>query len=203
MRTNLRAFAKSGFLLLALSSIVSNGNLGAASRPQSSPADAAGEERYRHFALLHEGDTQRGKDLFASEQKVGCSKCHTVDGTAGKAGPDLLAIGDKFGRRELIDSILMPSAIIAVGYSMATVETKSGEEYTGIVKEATDDWLELMGIDARRVRIATRDIEKRLTSEISLMPQGLQAGLSLEEFTDLIEYLVSLKQPENTTMLHQ
>src|SRR5205085_11572979 len=39
------------------------------------------------------------------------------------------------------------------------------------------------------------------TSEVSLMPEGLQNALSLEEFCDLIEYLVSLKQPQNTRML--
>ena len=30
------------------------------------------------------------------------------------------------------------------------------------------------------------------------MPEGIQAGLSLQEFTDLIEYLTTLQQPEST-----
>ena len=73
-------------------------------RGQSSGRVEAKNEDYLRFGLLHEGDAIRGKELFANEQKVACSRCHTVDGTAGKAGPDLFAIGDKFGRREIIGS---------------------------------------------------------------------------------------------------
>jgi putative heme-binding domain-containing protein len=163
-------------------------------RPQAKPL-----QEYRRFALLHEGDPLRGRDLFANEQKLACSKCHTVDGSAGKAGPDLFAVGDKFGRGEIIDSILAPSQIIAEGYAAITVETKSGEEYTGIIKQATESWIEIMGADARLVRIPNAEIARRIVSEISLMPDGLQAGLALEEFTDLIEYLVGLKQPANAS----
>jgi putative heme-binding domain-containing protein len=158
-------------------------------------------EEYRHFALLHEGDPFRGKALFADDQKTLCSKCHTVDGSARKAGPDLFAVGDKFGRGDIIASVLRPSETIAVGYNTTTVETKSGEEYSGIIKQATDEWIELMGADGNARRITTEEISERQTSEVSLMPEGLQAGLTLQGFTDLIEYLVSLKQAASTAML--
>jgi len=46
-----------------------------------------------------------------------------------KAGPDLFAVGDKFGRRDLVDAVLMPSATIAPGYGTVVVETKAGTEY--------------------------------------------------------------------------
>ncbi len=93
--------------------------------------------------------------------------------------------------------MLAPSGTIATGYSTTTVETKSGEEYTGIIKQVTDGWIELMGVNAKPLRIATADIREQHTSEVSLMPEGLEAGLTPEEFTDLIEYLVGLKQPES------
>jgi putative heme-binding domain-containing protein len=158
-------------------------------------------QEYRRFALLHEGSPARGKQLFNDEQKLACAKCHTVDGTAGRAGPDLFAIGDKFGRGEIIDSILSPSQTIAEGYAATTIETKAGDVYTGIIKRATDDWLELMGGDARLVRIETKEVARRFNTEISLMPEGLATGLSLQEFTDLIEYLVSLKQPQSASLV--
>jgi putative heme-binding domain-containing protein len=157
-------------------------------------------EEYRRFALVHEGDLQHGKLIFA-EQRIACSKCHSVDGSASKAGPDLFAAGDKFGRGDIIDAVLKPSASIAVGYNTTSVETKSSDEVSGIIKQATTDWMELMGADGKLVRIATAEIARQFTSEVSLMPEGLQAGLSLQEFTDLIEYLVSLKQPESSVML--
>jgi len=144
-----------------------------------------------------DGSASRGRDIFGDEQRAACIKCHTVDGSSGRAGPDLFAIGDKFPRRELIQSILEPSAGIAVGYATTTIETKSGEQHDGVVKQVTDSWVELMGADGRRQRVATADIATQRTSAISLMPEGLHAGLSVEEFSDLIEYLTSLKQPEN------
>src|SRR6266480_1350901 len=82
---------------------------------------------YRSFAMAHQGDVERGRKLFLEDQRLACGKCHTTNGKGGKAGPDLFAIGDKFGRRDLIDSVLSPSTTIAVGYSTTVVKTKSGE----------------------------------------------------------------------------
>src|ERR1041385_3976467 len=162
------------------------------------PAGTPGLDAYRKHALTHEGDVARGARLFADEQRLACAKCHSVDGRAGKAGPDLFAVGDKFGRRDLVDAVLLPSATIAPGYGTVIVETKAGVEYQGVLKQATDAGVQLMGADGKLVAIATADIKEQRGSTVSLMPEGLQAGLSLQEFTDLTEYLATLQQPEST-----
>ncbi len=153
---------------------------------------------YRRFALAQEADATRGQALFFDEARLACSKCHTVDGKSGKAGPDLFAIGDKFARPDLIEAILLPSASIAVGYTTTIVTTQSGEEHSGILQQLNDAGLDLMGADGKVVHLAKPDIREQKPSTLSLMPEGLQAGLSLQEFNDLIEYLVALRQPENT-----
>jgi putative heme-binding domain-containing protein len=170
------------------------GLLDAAPAPTRNPS----VDTYRKYAQTHEGDVARGASLFAEEQRLACSKCHSVDGSAGKAGPDLLAVGDKFGRRDLVDEVLMPSATISPGYGTVIVETKDGEEYHGILKQATDAGVVLMGADGKLQSIGKADIREQRGSTLSLMPEGLQAGLSLQEFTDLIEYLAALRQPEST-----
>ena len=162
------------------------------------PAGSPGLDAYRKYATTHEGDVARGAKLFADEQRLACSKCHSVDGRASKAGPDLFAVGDKFGRRDLVDEVLMPSATISPGYGTLIVRTKSGEEYQGILKQATGAGVQLMNADGRAVSIARADILEQRGSTLSLMPEGLQAGLSLQEFTDLTEYLTTLQQPEST-----
>jgi putative heme-binding domain-containing protein len=164
--------------------------------------NASNLDSYRKYALTHDGDAARGASLFADEQKLGCSKCHSIDGHAAKAGPDLFAVGDKFGRRDIVDAILTPSATISVGYGTVIVETKQGAEYQGILKQSNDTGVQLMGADGKLVSIATGDIKAQRGSTISLMPEGLQAGLSEREFTDLIEYLTSLQQPESTLASH-
>lgn len=152
---------------------------------------------YVDFAMRDDGNAARGKQLFADEQRTACAKCHSIDGTSSKAGPDLAFVGDKFPRRELIQAVLEPSAAIAVGYGTTIVETKSGDELQGIIKQATDSWIELMQADGNPVRVLTANIKEQRGSTVSLMPEGLEAGMSVSEFADLIEYLVSLKQPES------
>src|SRR5687768_7220417 len=90
---------------------------------------------YRDVAHRHDGDAVRGREVVFSEEKGSCARCHSVDGSAVKAGPDLFGAGDKFPRREVINAILEPSANIAVGYGVTLIETKSGEEYVGILRQ--------------------------------------------------------------------
>lgn len=92
----------------------------------------------------------------------------------------------------------MPSATIAPGYGAMVVETQSGEEFQGILKRANDSVVELMGADGKLVSVSTADIKRKQGSSVSLMPEGLQAGLTPQEFTDLVEYLTTLRQPEST-----
>lgn len=160
-------------------------------------AQAADAAAYRNHALTRNGDVERGRRLFAADPRLNCANCHSVDGTASKAGPDLCSAGDAFGRRDLIQAILQPSATISPGYGLMTVETRDGRTLQGTLKKADDAGLELMGGDGQRVRVAAADIVSRTGSTTSLMPEGLQNALTLEEFTDLVEYLASLRQPAN------
>src|SRR3954463_3880516 len=77
-----------------------------ATRPTTGPTT----KQYQAFAMTHLGDPSRGRALFFNESRLACSRCHVVEanGGAATAGPSLYAIGDKFGRRELIDAILFP-----------------------------------------------------------------------------------------------
>ncbi len=159
--------------------------------------------RYTDFAMRNEGVVARGKELFNNEQRTLCLKCHTVDGSSSKAGEDLSFIGDKFPRHELITAILDPSATIAIGYESTMIVNKSGDEFTGVIKQANDSYFGLMAADGKLVRIPTGEIASRHGSKISLMPPGMQALLSLQEFTDLIEYLASLKKPASAVSSHR
>ncbi|HEV8604475.1 MAG TPA: PQQ-dependent sugar dehydrogenase, partial [Tepidisphaeraceae bacterium] len=173
---------------------VSRGTLGqgVATQPATKKLVVA---EYQAFAMGHQGEVGRGRALFLEEGRLGCGGCHTVDGKGGRAGPDLRAIGDKFGRSDLVESILAPSAMIAVGYSTSVIRTRKGEMYDGILVESNDQGVGIVQGDGRLVRIGAGEIAQRRTTEISLMPEGLQNGMTLVEFADLIEYMASLKAP--------
>lgn len=146
---------------------------------------------YGEFALKHNGDAAAGIRMF---NRAACSQCHSVDGSGNKAGPDLSAVGDKFQKAGLIQAVLSPSSSIAVGYDATFLTLKDGSTAAGVIKQATDAWIELMGIDAQPARIATDQIAKRETSPVSLMPENLQAAGTPTDFADLIAYLGSLHQ---------
>jgi putative heme-binding domain-containing protein len=186
-------------LLIALTLIIT-GAIPARAQSPSPAAKGRNTAEYQSYAMTHRGDATRGKALFNNEQRLACSRCHAVDGKGGKVGPDLFAVGDKFGRFELVEAVLAPSKTIAVGYSTTIVKTKAGEVFDGVIKDASAERVELMGSDGRLVRIAADDIARRKTTDQSLMPEGLYTGLTLQEFSDLVEYLASLKAPQTSAM---
>ena len=157
---------------------------------------------YRSHALTRAGDASRGAKLFAEDQRLSCTKCHSIDGSASKAGPDLFAAGDAFGRRDLVESILAPSAKIAPGYGTVQIETKDGRSLQGTLKQANETGLQLMGGDGVLVSIARSEIASQEGSTVSLMPEGLHTALTLQEFADLTEYLTTLKQPDSALASH-
>ena len=158
---------------------------------------------FRDFAMSRDGNASRGRELFFSENKAACFKCHSIDGSATKAGPDLFTAGDKFPRRDLVQAILEPSAAIAVGYGTTIVEKKDGDEVTGILKQATDSYVELMTADGKTSRIATAEIKEQRGSKLSLMPEGLHTAFSLQEFADLVQFLTGLREPANALSSNQ
>ncbi|MSU32819.1 MAG: c-type cytochrome [Pedosphaera sp.] len=177
-------------------------NEGIATAAQSAVLPPSLEE-FRKYALTKQGDPRHGAKLFAEDPRLACSKCHSVDGTASKAGPDLFAAGDSFGRCDLVDALLMPSAIIAPGFGTMMVETKSGETHQGVLKQSNKQSVQLMNADGKLIRINSADIKSRQGSSVSLMPEGLQAALSLQDFTDLTEYLTTLKQKDTALASHR
>jgi hypothetical protein len=74
----------------------------ARSAPTTRPA---ARDPYRNFAMAYRGNAGEGKALFEAPGKIACSQCRTTDGSAGKVGPDLFAIGDKYGRDDLIEQV--------------------------------------------------------------------------------------------------
>ena len=63
------------------------------------------------------------------------------------------------------------------------------EDYAGIVHTETADTVTLINSLGMTNILQKSKIKSRKISQISLMPDGLQTGLSKEEFSDLISYV--------------
>lgn len=150
---------------------------------------------YRAHALESAGDAVRGRELFHAANGIGCAKCHSVSQeTTADIGPNLLAVGTKYPREELIRSVLEPSNRIFTGYEMEVIETDAGETFQGVVRKETDEELVLGDSRGELITIAKETIVFREKSNLSAMPNGLEKGMTLEDFADLIAYLESLKE---------
>lgn len=137
-----------------------------------------------HPALDMKGDPLKGHATFQAR----CTLCHRFHGEGNSVGPELDASASA-GREKLMGNILEPSREITAGFSMAIVETKSGERVAGIVAAETDGTVSLKtpgGLLRNFPRIEVAQIER---SSRSLMPDGIEAGLTPQDMADLLEFL--------------
>lgn len=150
-------------------------------------------DEYTDAAVRLPGDSVRGRKLFAEPGGVSCAACHRVAGEGSDLGPDLSGVGAQFDRRALAEAILYPSKAVREGYQQITIGMADGEEFSGVVKGETADTLALRDGSGREHTLSRASITARRNSALSLMPEGLQAALSLDDFADLIAYLASLR----------
>jgi putative heme-binding domain-containing protein len=141
-------------------------------------------------ALKGRGNVKLGQKLFTQQ---GCVACHAVDLAAEQKGPYLGASGAKFPREYLIDSILDPNKVVAQGFQTVVIQMKDDSEQMGFVTGEADGVITLRNIAGQVSKIKRADVRNQRHQPQSMMPAGLAAGLTVEEFTALIEYMVTLK----------
>ena len=103
-------------------------------------------------------------------------------------------IGTKLGRDALFESILDPSAGIAFGYEAWQLELKDGDEAIGMIVSETADEVSVKAQTGIVSRYRKSDVVRREKQAVSMMPAGLEGGMSVQDLVDLVEYLSSLKK---------
>jgi putative membrane-bound dehydrogenase-like protein len=142
--------------------------------------------------VLQGGDPARGREVFFGK-KVSCMACHTAGGQGGRVGPELSKIGQIRSGRDLLESIVFPSASFVRGYEPYLIRTKDGAILDGLIARETAEAIFLVQADRTERRVARSSIEAIRQGKVSIMPQGLDLQISREELRDLIAFLLSLK----------
>ena len=143
-------------------------------------------------SVLTGGDPTRGKDVFFGK-KTACSTCHTIQSQGGRVGPDLSKIASIRTGRDLLESIIFPSASFARGYEPYLIRTKDGSVLDGLIARETADAVYLFTADRNEKRVPRTSIDVMQMGKTSIMPQGLDAQITRDELRDLLSYLLSLK----------
>jgi len=135
-------------------------------------------------------DYEAGKRLFA---EVGCLQCHRMGNQGGVMGPDLTQVSSRFGRMDILRSIIEPSAVMDEKYRIVIITMNNGRQQAGYVLQE-DDRVVTISADPWalvREKIEKAHITARQWSPVSSMPTGLLDTLTSEEVLDLLAYIDS------------
>lgn len=128
-------------------------------------------------------DMQLGRAIFAKT----CMKCHILYGVGFKIGPDLTG-SNRSNIDYLLSNIVDPSAVMAKEYRPTIIATVDGRIVSGLVKAEDKNSVTLQTSDAR-VIVPKDEIEERIESDKSMMPDDQLKQFSPQEVRSLIAYL--------------
>lgn len=146
-----------------------------------------------HLALQGKGDPDAGRRVFFSAAAL-CSTCHRAEGRGAAVGPDLDLIARSSDRDRLIDAILSPSRDIAPQYALKLVHLKSGERISGIAAPRDGGGnITLLQNGGVSVFVDREQIARVEEPPVSLMPDGLELQLTVQDLRDLLAWMLRLK----------
>lgn len=149
-------------------------------------ADRKAEIERRQPALQLKGHAEQGRPLFLQR----CSSCHR-DGPDGFAvGPDRASFQNK-GPAALLVAILDPNREVAPQFLTAIVNAADGQTAAGILTREDQNGVTVRmpaGLEKSFARAEIKSIER---PSRSLMPEGVEAGMTDQELADLFAFLIS------------
>lgn len=155
---------------------------------RNTPADKAELiGKYRKLVTgyrLKTADPMLGRAVFNKT----CQQCHTLFGTGASIGPDLTG-SNRADIDYLLTNIVDPSAVMAKEYRPTVLTTTDGRVITGIVVSGDNDKAITLRTATETIVVPTNEIDERIVSETSMMPDDQLKQFSTEEIASLFAYL--------------
>lgn len=160
-------------------------------RPRLSSAEKVAEAARLKKVIVGRGalgDAARGQTHFAQR----CASCHQLWGEGGSIGPELT--GYERGNPDFwLTGILDPSLEIHEGFGTYTLTLTSGESLLGLLVKQDANGATLRDLAGQMHAARTEKIASLTALPVSLMPEGLLAGLDDAALRDLFSYLMKLQ----------
>ncbi len=153
---------------------------------------ATSSERAQRYApsLTLPSDAVRGQAIY----QIRCASCHRAAGEGFDLGPDLLTVAAA-GRESLLANILEPNREVAPRFEAWTAKLKEGEEVTGILSAERPESVSIRTAGGVEQVVVRSNMTALASTGKSLMPEGLDDGLSAEAMADLLRFIESLAEP--------
>jgi putative membrane-bound dehydrogenase-like protein len=136
-------------------------------------------------ALQLQGTAEAGRITFQGR----CASCHRLGREGHALGPDLVTVRNG-GKEKILANILDPNREINGNFASYTVETDDGESLVGIIRAENAASVSLRmagGVES----VLPRERIVRLQGQgRSLMPEGLEEGLTLQDMADLLAFIL-------------
>jgi len=140
-------------------------------------------------ALKLKGDRSRGRAVFKRE----CTGCHKLEGVGHNLGLPLQNIKNR-GPEGILLNMLDPNREVNPTYLNYTVVTDDGRSITGVITAETATSITLGRAEGESDTVLRTNIEEMRSSELSIMPEGLEQKINKQEMADLIAYLMTVAE---------
>ena len=142
------------------------------------------------------GDAALGKELYRG--KANCSECHMVNGAGGFLGPDLSNYAENHSAADIRSAIVSPGNKTGPRRIAASVTTKEGKKYEGLVRNEDNFSLQLQTPDGAFHFFSKSDLATIDYRRESLMPADYGSKFSSAELDALVAYLVRSAQEKGS-----
>ncbi|MBC8326032.1 MAG: c-type cytochrome [Verrucomicrobia subdivision 3 bacterium] len=139
-------------------------------------------------ALALKGDAAKGKIIFAGR----CAICHKHGKEGFALGPDLVTIKTT-GREKILTNFIDPNREVLASYVAYNISTKGGEEIVGLLGEETTTHVRIKLPLGQQRLLPRAQVKAMRSAGKSIMPEGLEAGLTQEQMADLLEFISTVK----------
>jgi putative membrane-bound dehydrogenase-like protein len=131
------------------------------------------------------GSIERGRKVFENQ----CAKCHQFEGKGHRVGPNL--DGAARDIEYLLVNVLDPNRVVGQPYYTRFVALKDGRVETGLLAAEDPQSITLKNENDALKVIQKREVEEITVQPKSLMPEGLANNMTVQDFRDLIRYLMA------------
>lgn len=141
-------------------------------------------------ALKLKGDPTRAKVVYMER----CFSCHRAGGEGHALGPDLVTMKSA-GREKNLLNIVDPNREVRPEYAGYLLQTTDGESHLGLVVNQTSTSVTLRQAYGREEVFPRKNILKLESRGESMMPEGLEQGLSDQNLADLLDFIENAGNP--------
>lgn len=131
------------------------------------------------------GSFERGRKVF----EANCAKCHKFDGIGAEVGPNIEGAGRDI--EYILVNVLDPNRVIGAPYFIRVVSLLNGKVETGLLVEEDKQSITLKVENAVLKKIQKEEIDTIRVQEKSMMPEGLDKNMSVQDFRDLVRYVMA------------